>query len=67
MRMMQHHFASAARRGHHHVETEANQLALLRAAGFIRVDCFYKRLLETVTGGYKPSAREHPIATADPA
>jgi tRNA (cmo5U34)-methyltransferase len=55
--MVEHHFASAAHRQYHHIETEANQLALLRAAGFIRVDCFYKRLLETVSGGFKPSAR----------
>jgi tRNA (cmo5U34)-methyltransferase len=54
--MMQHHFASAAHRGVHHLETEANQIALLRAAGFVQVDCFYKRLLETVIGGYKPTA-----------
>jgi hypothetical protein len=40
---------------HHHVETEADQVAFLRAAGFVRVDCFYERLLRTVIGGYKPS------------
>jgi tRNA (cmo5U34)-methyltransferase len=56
--MAQHHFQSEAYRRYHHVETEADQLALLRAAGFIRVDCFDKRLLETVIGGYKPSERE---------
>jgi SAM-dependent methyltransferase len=41
---------------HHHFETEADQVAFLRAAGFVRVDCFYKQLLQTVIGGYKPSA-----------
>jgi tRNA (cmo5U34)-methyltransferase len=41
---------------YHHFETEADQLAFLRAAGFIRVDCFYKHLLQTVIGGYKPSS-----------
>jgi tRNA (cmo5U34)-methyltransferase len=55
-RIMEHHLASAAHRGFHHLETEAKQIGLLRAAGFIQVDCFYKRLLETVIGGYKPSA-----------
>jgi cyclopropane fatty-acyl-phospholipid synthase-like methyltransferase len=39
---------------HHHVETEADQLAFLRAAGFVWVECFYKRLLQAVIGGYKP-------------
>lgn len=39
---------------HHHLETEADQLAVLRAAGFVRIDCYYKRLLQTVIGGYKP-------------
>jgi tRNA (cmo5U34)-methyltransferase len=40
---------------HHHLETEANQLALLRSAGFVRADCFFKQLLDTVIGGYKPT------------
>jgi len=40
---------------HHRVETEANQLAFLRSVGFVRVDCFYKVLLEAVIGGQKPS------------
>ncbi|MGE0600619.1 MAG: class I SAM-dependent methyltransferase [Dehalococcoidia bacterium] len=39
---------------HHHVETEADQLAFLRSAGFVHVDCFYKVLLDAVIGGYKP-------------
>lgn len=42
-------------REHDHVETEADQLDFLRAAGFLRVDCFCKRLLQTVIGGQKPS------------
>lgn len=56
--MLHHRFESEEafqqHQGHHRVETEANQLALLRMAGFVRVDCFYKQLLETVIGGYKP-------------
>jgi tRNA (cmo5U34)-methyltransferase len=57
--LMQHHNfeseeAYQLHQRHHHVETEADQLAFLRAAGFVRVDCFYKRLLQTVIGGYKP-------------
>lgn len=56
--MLHHHFDSEEafqqHQRHHHVETEANQLALLRSAGFVRVDCFYKVLLEAVIGGYKP-------------
>lgn len=48
---MRHHHPGAAG---HMPETEADQLAFLRAAGFVRVDCFYKRLLQTVIGGYKP-------------
>jgi ubiquinone/menaquinone biosynthesis C-methylase UbiE len=56
---MQHHSfeseeAYQAHQRHHHVETEASQLAFLREAGFVRVDCFYKKLLEAVIGGYKP-------------
>ena len=56
---MQHHAleseeAYQAHQGHHNVETETDQLAFLREAGFIRVDCFYKKLLEAVIGGYKP-------------
>jgi SAM-dependent methyltransferase len=54
-----HHFEVEAHHPHyhlyHHVETEADQLAFLRAAGFVRVDCFYKRLRQAVIGGYKPS------------
>jgi SAM-dependent methyltransferase len=54
-----HHAATAAghphHQVHHHVETEADQLASLRAAGFVRVDCFYKRLRQAVIGGFKPS------------
>lgn len=38
---------------HNHVETETNQVDFLRSAGFVRVDCFYKVLLEAVIGGYK--------------
>jgi SAM-dependent methyltransferase len=52
-----HHFeneeAYQQHQRHHHVEAEAKNLDLLRQAGFIRVDCFYKKLLETVIGGYK--------------
>jgi ubiquinone/menaquinone biosynthesis C-methylase UbiE len=55
--MLQHHFESDAHQRHHHLETEADQVAALRAAGFVHVDCFYKRLLQTLIGGYKPSAR----------
>ncbi len=40
---------------HHHWETEAAQIAFLRSVGFVRVDCFYKRLRQTVIGGFKPS------------
>lgn len=58
-RMPHHHFeteeAYQRHQLHHHLETEADQVAFLRAAGFVRVDCFYKRLLQTVLGGYKPS------------
>jgi tRNA (cmo5U34)-methyltransferase len=41
---------------HHHFESEADQLAFLRGAGFVYVDCFYKRLRQTVIGGYKPKS-----------
>jgi tRNA (cmo5U34)-methyltransferase len=56
--LMQHHNfeseeAYQLHQRHHYVETEADQLAFLRAAGFVRVDCFYKQLLQTVIGGYK--------------
>jgi len=52
--IQQHHFE--AHHLNHHAETEPDQLAFLRAAArFVRVDCFYKRLLQTVIGGYKPS------------
>ena len=55
--MQHHHFESEEayqeHQSHHQVETEADQLAFLRAAGFVRVDCFYKRLLEALIGGYK--------------
>lgn len=53
--MLHHHPDTEAHQLHHHVETEADHLAFLRAAGFVRVDCFYKHLLQTVIGGYKPS------------
>jgi tRNA (cmo5U34)-methyltransferase len=52
--MQRHQVCPEAHLRHHHVETEADQLASLRAAGFVRVDCFYKRLLQAVIGGYKP-------------
>lgn len=52
--MWHHHLEPEAHQRHHHVETEADQLAFLRAAGFVRVDCFYKRLLQAIIGGYKP-------------
>jgi tRNA (cmo5U34)-methyltransferase len=56
--MPDHHFETEERyrqhQLHHHLETEADQLAFLRAAGFVQVDCFYKHLLQTVIGGYKP-------------
>jgi tRNA (cmo5U34)-methyltransferase len=56
--MQHHHGGSAAHYlDTHHLETEAGQLAFLRTAGFVQVDCFYKRLLETVIGGYKPPPR----------
>lgn len=54
VQMQHHHFDPEAHLMHHHVETEADQLAFLRAAGFVQVDCFYKHLLQTVIGGYKP-------------
>jgi tRNA (cmo5U34)-methyltransferase len=53
-RMLHHQFDTEAAR-HHHFETEADMLALLHAAGFVQVDCFYKRLLQTVIGGFKPT------------
>jgi ubiquinone/menaquinone biosynthesis C-methylase UbiE len=53
--MRHHHFETEAHHLHHHFETEADQVVFLRAAGFVRVDCFYKRLLQTLIGGYKPS------------
>jgi tRNA (cmo5U34)-methyltransferase len=56
--MLHHHFESEEayqqHQSHHRVETETDQIAFLRAAGFVRVDCFSKQLLETVIGGYKP-------------
>jgi tRNA (cmo5U34)-methyltransferase len=39
---------------HHHFETVPDQLAMLRAAGFAQVDCFYKELRDTIIGGFKP-------------
>lgn len=39
---------------HHHIETVPDQTAWLRAGGFVGVDCFYKRLGDTIIGGYKP-------------
>jgi len=51
---LQHQFGSEADQ-HHHFEAEVDQVAYLRAAGFVRVDCYYKRLLQTVIGGYKPT------------
>jgi tRNA (cmo5U34)-methyltransferase len=39
---------------HHHIETVANQVAWLRGAGFEAVDCFHKRLGQTIIGGFKP-------------
>jgi tRNA (cmo5U34)-methyltransferase len=63
--MLHHQFDSEAHRRYHHVETESEQIAFLRAAGFVQVDCFYKRLLETVIGGYKPSERESDGAHAE--
>jgi tRNA (cmo5U34)-methyltransferase len=51
----QHFFDPEAHQPHHHIETEVEQLASLRAAGFVQVDCFYKRLLQAVIGGYKPT------------
>jgi tRNA (cmo5U34)-methyltransferase len=51
----QHFFDPEAHQPHHHIETEVEQLASLRAAGFVQVDCFYKRLFQAVIGGYKPS------------
>lgn len=53
--MLHHHVENEAHLRHRHLETEVEQVAILRAAGFVRVDCFYKRLLQTVIGGYKPS------------
>lgn len=57
--ILYHHFDAEADHPHHHlhhhIETEANQVAFLRAAGFVRIDCFYKRLGQAVIGGYKPS------------
>jgi hypothetical protein len=37
---------------------------MLRAAGFVEVDCFYKRLHHAVIGVFKPRARhfERPFA-----
>src|SRR6266545_6356430 len=52
---MLHHQLETEAALHHHFETEADMLAFLRAAGFAQVDCFYKRLLQTVIGGFKPT------------
>jgi tRNA (cmo5U34)-methyltransferase len=41
---------------HHHIETVPAQIGMLQAAGFEVVDCFYKRLQQTIIGGYKPRA-----------
>lgn len=58
--MLHHHFESEEafqqHQRHHCVETERDHLDLLRSAGFFRVDCFYKQLLEAVIGGYKPGS-----------
>lgn len=41
---------------HHHIETVRDQMAWIRAAGFVAVDCFYKRFQQTIIGGFKPGA-----------
>jgi ubiquinone/menaquinone biosynthesis C-methylase UbiE len=49
------HFEPEAHMIHHQLERELDQLVFLRVTGFVLVDCFYKRLLQAVIGGYKPS------------
>jgi tRNA (cmo5U34)-methyltransferase len=39
---------------HHHIESVANQILWLRDAGFEAVDCFHKRLGQSIIGGFKP-------------
>jgi tRNA (cmo5U34)-methyltransferase len=41
---------------HHHIETVPAQMSMLRAAGYVQVDCFYKQLRQTIIGGFKPKA-----------
>jgi tRNA (cmo5U34)-methyltransferase len=38
----------------HHIETVPAQMSMLRAAGYVQVDCFYKALRQTIIGGFKP-------------
>jgi len=41
----------------HYYEPLEEQLRFLREAGFSSVDCFWKRLGQTIVGGYKWATR----------